>query len=122
MARAAGTSVRLIARDNRFVTIQLPSGEIRIILQTCWATIGLLDNREVRNSKFGKAGRICWLGWRPFVRGSSINPVDHPHGGGEGSCPIGLTRPITPWGKSRLGVLTRRPKKFSDILILRGKN
>jgi large subunit ribosomal protein L2 len=121
LSRSAGTSIQLIARDNGFVTLRLPSGEVRLVPQTCWATIGRLCNFEVRNKKIGKAGRIRWLGFRPVVRGSAINAVDHPHGGGEGRCPIGRSRPVTPWGKPRLGVKTRRPKKYSDVFIVRRK-
>jgi large subunit ribosomal protein L2 len=121
IARSAGTSVQLIARDNGFATLRLPSGEVRLVPQTCWATIGQVGNLEVGKTKIGKAGRIRWLGWRPTVRGSVINPIDHPHGGGEGRCPIGRDRPSTPWGKPRLGVKTRRRKKYSDRLILRRK-
>ena len=89
LARAAGTSVQLVARENIFATLRLPSGEFRLVSQTCWSTIGQIGNVEKRNENFRKAGRIRWLGWRPTVRGSVINPVDHPHGGGEGRCPIG---------------------------------
>jgi large subunit ribosomal protein L2 len=119
LARSAGTSVQLIARDQGFVTLRLPSGEVRLVPQTCWATIGQVGNLDADKKKIGKAGRIRWLGWRPAVRGNVINPVDHPHGGGEGRCPIGRSKPVTPWGKARLGVKTRRPKKYSDILIVR---
>jgi large subunit ribosomal protein L2 len=121
IARSAGTSVQLIARENGFVTLRLPSGEIRLVSQTCWATIGQMGNVEARNIKSKKAGHNRWLGRRPTVRGSAINPVDHPHGGGEGRCPIGHINPVTPWGKVRLGVKTRRPKKYSNIFIVRRK-
>jgi large subunit ribosomal protein L2 len=119
LARASGTNVQLIARESGFVTLRLPSGEVRFVPQTCWATIGQIGNLEAANKKIGKAGRIRWLGWRPTVRGSVINPVDHPHGGGEGRCPIGRSCPVTPWGRTRLGLKTRRPKKYSDVLITR---
>jgi len=119
LARSAGTSVQIIARENNYVTLRLPSGEIRLVPCNCWATIGQVDNVEASNRKIGKAGRMRWLGWRPRVRGSVINPVDHPHGGGEGRCPIGRKNPVTPWGKPRLGVKTRRQKKYSNTLILR---
>jgi large subunit ribosomal protein L2 len=119
LARSSGTSVQLIARENGFVTLRLPSGEVRLVPQICWATIGQVGNVEASNKKIGKAGRISWLGWRPTVRGNVMNPVDHPHGGGEGRCPIGRTHPVTPNGKARLGAKTRRPKKFSDTLRLR---
>ena len=119
LARSAGTNVQLVARENGFVTLRLPSGEVRLVPQTCWATIGQVCGLERRNKKIGKAGRIRWLGWRPTVRGKVINSVDHPHGGGEGCCPIGRARPSTPWGKPRLGVKTRCPKKYSNALIVR---
>jgi large subunit ribosomal protein L2 len=119
LARSAGSSAQIIARENNYVTLRLPSGEIRLIPCNCWATVGQIRNVELRNRKMGKAGRMRWLGWRPRVRGSVINPVDHPHGGGEGRCPIGRKSPVTPWGKPRLGVKTRRTKKYSNTLILR---
>jgi len=119
LARSAGSGVQLVARENGFATLRLPSGEVRLVPQVCWATIGQVGNVEARNKKIGKAGRISWLGWRPTVRGNVMNPIDHPHGGGEGRCPIGRTHPVTPTGKARLGEKTRRQKKFSDSLILR---
>jgi large subunit ribosomal protein L2 len=118
LARSAGNRVRVIAREKNLVTLRLPSGEIRRIKQRCWATIGQVSNVEVINIQIGKAGRVRWLGWRPRIRGSAINPVDHPHGGGEGRCPIGRSCPLTPWGNNRLGLKTRR-KKYSDGLVLR---
>jgi large subunit ribosomal protein L2 len=121
LARAAGTSVQIIAREQGFASLRLPSNEVRLIPQACWATIGQLGHIASNNRKIGKAGRKRWLGWRPTVRGSVINPVDHPHGGGEGRCPIGRSSPVTPWGKPRLNVKTRRAKKYSDIFILRKK-
>jgi large subunit ribosomal protein L2 len=121
IARSAGTSVQLVARENGFVRLRLPSGETRLVAQTCWATIGQVGNVEIANKKLRKAGCSRWLGRRPTVRGSAINPVDHPHGGGEGRCPIGRIHPVTPWGKPRLGVKTRHPKKYSNIFILRRK-
>lgn len=122
LARAAGTSAQIIAREQGFASLRLPSSEVRLISQSCWATIGQLGNIAANNKKIGKAGRKRWLGWRPTVRGSVINPVDHPHGGGEGRCPIGRSSPVTPWGKPRLNVKTRRTKKYSNIFILRKKN
>lgn len=121
IARSAGTSAQLIARESGFVRLRLPSGETRLVPQTCWATIGQVGNVEAGNKKLGKAGRKRWLGYRPTVRGSAINPVDHPHGGGEGRCPIGRIHPVTPWGKPRLGVKTRCQKKYSNLFILRRK-
>lgn len=121
LSRSAGTSAYIIARENSFVTIRLPSGEVRLVSQSCWATVGQVGNEELRNKEIGKAGRIRWIGWRPVVRGSVINPVDHPHGGGEGCCPIGRSHPSTPWGKPSLGVKTRCKKKYSNVLIIRRK-
>lgn len=121
IARSAGTSAQLIARENGFVRLRLPSNETRLVPQTCWATIGQVGNVEAGNKKLGKAGSKRWLNYRPTVRGSAINPVDHPHGGGEGRCPIGRIHPVTPWGKPRLGVKTRCQKKYSNLFILRRK-
>ena len=119
LARAAGTLVEVLAKEGNFVTVRLPSKEIRLISKNCWATIGQVGNIEAYNLTMGKAGRTRWLGKRPTVRGSAMNPVDHPHGGGEGRCPIGRSRPVTPWGKPALGLITRKPKKYSSELILR---
>lgn len=119
LARAAGSLVKILAKEGNFVTVRLPSKEIRFISKYCWATIGQVGNIEAYNLKIGKAGRTRWLGIRPTVRGSAMNPVDHPHGGGEGRCPIGHTRPLTPWGRPALGKLTRKPKKYSNVFIIR---
>jgi large subunit ribosomal protein L2 len=119
LARAAGAAAQLIAKEGRFVTLRLPSGEVRLIPNTCWATIGQVGNADVSNLTIGKAGRQRWLGHRPKVRGVVMNPVDHPHGGGEGRAPIGRSRPVTPWGRPALGQRTRRPKKYSLGLIVR---
>nr|ALO21397.1 ribosomal protein L2 [Golenkinia longispicula] len=119
LARAAGTLVEVLAKEGNFVTIRLPSKEIRLVSKNCWATIGQVGNFEAYNLTIGKAGRIRWLGIRPTVRGSVMNPVDHPHGGGEGRAPIGRSHPVTPWGKPTLGLITRKPKKYSTKLILR---
>jgi len=121
VARSAGTSVQVIARENGFVRLRFPSSETRLVTQTCWATIGQVGNIDRRNKKFTKAGQKRWLNRRPTVRGSAINPVDHPHGGGEGRCPIGRVHPVTPWGKPRLGIKTRSQKKYSNVFILRQK-
>ena len=118
LARAAGSSVEILAKEGNFVTLRLPSKEIRLVSKNCWATIGQVGNHEAYIITIGKAGRNRWLGKRPTVRGSVMNPVDHPHGGGEGRCPIGRSRPVTPWGKPALGQLTRKPKKYSSTLIL----
>jgi large subunit ribosomal protein L2 len=119
LARAAGTLVEVLAKEGNFVTVRLPSKEIRLVSKNCWATIGQVGNIEAYNLTLGKAGRTRWLGKRPTVRGSAMNPVDHPHGGGEGRSPIGRSRPVTPWGKPALGFVTRKPKKYSSELILR---
>lgn len=119
MARSAGAVIQILAKEGNFVTVRLPSKEIRFVSKNCWATIGQVGNVEAYNLTIGKAGRNRWLGKRPTVRGSVMNPVDHPHGGGEGKCPIGHKRPLTPWGKPALGQLTRKPKKYSSTLILR---
>jgi large subunit ribosomal protein L2 len=119
LARSAGTLVELLAKEGNFVTLRLPSKEIRFISRNCWATIGQLGQVEAYNVVLGKAGRTRWLGKRPTVRGSVMNPVDHPHGGGEGRAPIGRSRPVTPWGKPALGQRTRKSKKYSHLLIVR---
>lgn len=119
IARSAGSVVEILAKEGNFVTLRLPSKEIRLISKNCWATIGQVGNIEAYNLTIGKAGRTRWLGIRPTVRGSVMNPVDHPHGGGEGRAPIGHSRPLTPWGKPALGVLTRTPKKYSNQFIIR---
>ena len=119
LARSAGALVEILAKEGNFVTLRLPSKEIRLISKNCWATVGQVGNVEAYNITLGKAGRMRWLGIRPTVRGSVMNPVDHPHGGGEGRAPIGRSRPVTPWGKPALGKITRKPKKYSNIFIIR---
>lgn len=119
IARAAGTSVQIIAKEGKNITGRLPSGEIRFISKNSWGTIGQVGNAEINNLTIGKAGRNRWLGKKPRVRGVVKNPVDHPHGGGEGRAPIGRSRPVTPWGKPALGKKTRKIKKYSNNLILR---
>nr|BCA78185.1 ribosomal protein L2 [Astrephomene gubernaculifera] len=119
LARSAGAMVEILAKEGNFVTIRLPSKEIRLVSKNCWATVGQVGNIEAYNLTIGKAGRTRWLGKRPTVRGSVMNPVDHPHGGGEGRAPIGRSRPVTPWGKPALGQLTRKPKKYSNNLIVK---
>jgi large subunit ribosomal protein L2 len=119
IVRAAGTSAQVVAKEGSFVTLKLPSGEVRMIRRECYATIGSVGNADVRNVTLGKAGRTRWLGRRPQVRGSVMNPVDHPHGGGEGRAPIGRSGPMTPWGKPALGAKTRNKKKLSSKLIVR---
>ena len=119
LVRSAGGVAQLVAKEGDFVTVRLPSGEVRLLNNQCWATIGQVGNSEAMNLSIGKAGRSRWLGKRPTVRGSVMNPVDHPHGGGEGRCPVGRSQPMTPWGKPALGRKTRARKKYSDSLILR---
>ena len=119
IVRAAGTSARILAKEGDYVTLRLPSKEIRLVNKNCYATIGIVSNREAANMVLGKAGRKRWLGIRPTVRGSVMNPCDHPHGGGEGRAPIGRTKPYTPWGKAALGVKTRKKNKYSNIYIVR---
>ena len=119
LVRSAGGVAQLVAKEGDFVTVRLPSGEVRLLNNQCWATIGQVGNSEVMNLSMGKAGRSRWLGKRPTVRGSVMNPVDDPHGGGEGRCPVGRSQPMTPWGKPALGRKTRARKKYSDSLILR---
>jgi large subunit ribosomal protein L2 len=119
LVRAAGISAKILAKEGNYVTLRLPSKEIRLIRKECIATIGILNNEDSGNITIGKAGRTRWLGIRPTVRGVVMNPCDHPHGGGEGRSPIGRKRPITPWGKPALGVKTRKKNKPSDIYIIR---
>lgn len=119
LARAAGTYAQIVAQEGKFVILKLPSGEIRLIREECLATIGQVGNIEANNIIIGKAGRNRWLGKKPKVRGVAMNPVDHPHGGGEGRSPIGRPHPVTPWGKTALGVKTRNPKKHSNMYILK---
>ncbi|MBE9190136.1 50S ribosomal protein L2 [Gloeocapsopsis crepidinum LEGE 06123] len=119
IVRAAGASAQVVAKEGNYVTLKLPSGEVRLVRRECYATIGQVGNIDVRNLSSGKAGRNRWKGRRPKVRGSVMNPVDHPHGGGEGRAPIGRSGPVTPWGKPTLGAKTRKPKKASNALIIR---
>jgi len=117
LARSAGSSVQLLSREGGYANLVLPSSEIRRVQENCLASIGVLSNPEHNLVSIGKAGRSRWMGVRPTVRGSAMNPVDHPHGGGEGRQPIGLKFPKTPWGKHALGVKTRRKKKLSNKFI-----
>ena len=119
IVRAAGTSAKILAKEGNYITLRLPSKEIRLVRKECLATIGEVSNNDAFLVQSGKAGRTRWLGKRPTVRGSVMNPCDHPHGGGEGRTPIGRTRPLTPWGKAALGIKTRKKKKLSDSYILR---
>ncbi|CAM3506146.1 50S ribosomal protein L2 [Erysipelothrix sp. HDW6B] len=122
LVRSAGTSAQVLGVEDKYVTVQLASGEVRKILSTCRATIGEVGNSEHSLVNIGKAGRSRHMGIRPTVRGSVMNPVDHPHGGGEGRTPIGRKSPMTPWGKKAMGVKTRRTKKSSTKLIVRRRN
>ena len=120
MARSAGSGVQLVAKDGAYAVLRLPSGELRRVLLTCRATVGQVGNLDHENETGGKAGRSRWKGKRPSVRGSAMNPVDHPHGGGEGKSKGGR-HPVTPWGVPTLGKRTRRKHKESDKLIVRGR-
>lgn len=117
LVRAAGQSAQLMAKEGKYAHLRLPSGEMRLVLARCRATIGEIGNEEHENIKLGKAGRTRHLGIRPTVRGSVMNPVDHPHGGGEGRAPVGHSGPMTPWGKPALGYKTRAKHKKSNRLI-----
>lgn len=119
MVRAAGAMAQVVAKEGNMVTLKLPSGEVRMFRKECYATIGQVGNTDSSNISVGKAGRNRWKGRRPKVRGSVMNPVDHPHGGGEGRAPIGRSGPVTPWGKPALGQKTRKKKKQSNALIVR---
>ncbi|MGB5974600.1 MAG: 50S ribosomal protein L2 [Nodosilinea sp.] len=119
MVRSAGAGAQVVAKEGDYVTLKLPSTEVRLIRRECYATIGQVGNADVRNVSLGKAGRKRWKGRRPEVRGSVMNPVDHPHGGGEGRAPIGRSGPVTPWGKPALGYKTRKKNKDSDKYVVR---
>ncbi len=122
LARAAGNSAQLMAKEGGKALLRLPSTELRYVPVSCMATIGQVGNTDHENVKIGKAGRKRHMGWRPTVRGSVMNPNDHPHGGGEGKSPIGRPGPVTPWGKPALGYKTRKTKKPSDKLIVKRRN
>ena len=119
LAKSAGSSIQLIEIQEKYAHLKMPSGEIRKVLKDCMASVGSVSNPTHENVVIGKAGRNRWLGKRPTVRGKAMNPVDHPHGGGEGRAPIGLIHPKTPWGRPALGVKTRNKKKKSSQLILK---
>ena len=121
IARAAGAYAQLIAKEGDFVTLKLPSNEVRLVNKRCYATLGQVGNVEFSNLRLGKAGCKRWLGKRPHVRGVVKNPNDHPHGGGEGRSPIGRPKPVTPWGKPALGIKTRESTKASSKYILRSR-
>lgn len=122
LVRTAGSVAKLMAVEGKYATIRLPSSEIRLIPKESLATIGQVSNPDAMHIRIGKAGRKRHLGIRPTVRGKAMNPVDHPHGGGEGGSPIGMKSPKTPWGKKALGVLTRKKDKYSDKFILSRRN
>jgi large subunit ribosomal protein L2 len=122
LVRAAGNAAQLMAKEGAYAQVRLPSGEVRMISMLCKASIGQVSNIENENISIGKAGRKRWMGVRPTVRGVVMNPVDHPHGGGEGKSPIGRPSPVTPWGKPTLGYKTRKKKNQSDKFIVKRRN
>ena len=122
LARAAGNSAQLMAKEGGYALLRLPSGELRKVSELCMATVGVVGNEDHENVKIAKAGRTRHMGIRPTVRGSVMNPCDHPHGGGEGKSPIGRPGPVTPWGKPALGYKTRAKKNRSDKLIVKRRN
>ena len=122
LVRAAGSSAQLMAKEGNYATLRLPSGEMRYVRIECRATIGTVSNLTNDIVNLGKAGRKRHMGWRPTVRGSVMNPNDHPHGGGEGKSPVGRPSPVTPWGKPALGYKTRKHKKYSDRFIIKRRN
>jgi large subunit ribosomal protein L2 len=119
LARAAGTSAQLLAKEGTYAQVRLPSGEVRLIHENCMATVGQVGNTDHGNISIGKAGRSRWLGWRPSVRGTAMDPDSHPHGGGEGRTGVGMPGPKTPWGKPALGKRTRSNKRTSRFIIRR---
>lgn len=119
LARAAGTSAQLLAKEGTYAQLRLPSGEVRRVHEDCMATLGQVGNTDHGNIKFGKAGRKRWLGWRPTVRGTAMDPNSHPHGGGEGRSPIGMPGPKTPWGKPARGMKTRHNKRTDQFIVRR---
>lgn len=122
LVRAAGAAAQLMAKEGDYAQLRLPSGEVRLVSLQCKATVGQVSNIEHENITIGKAGRKRWMGVRPTVRGVVMNPVDHPHGGGEGKSPIGMPSPVTPWGKPTLGYKTRKKNKKSDKFIIKRRN
>ena len=122
MVRSAGNAAQLMAKEGKYATLRLPSGEMRMVPVECRATIGVVGNGDHNLINLGKAGRKRHMGWRPTVRGSVMNPNDHPHGGGEGKAPVGRPGPCTPWGKPALGLKTRNKKKASNKLIIRRRD
>ena len=122
LVRAAGVAAQLMAKENGMAQVRLPSGEVRLVRLDCMATIGTVGNADWANIHIGKAGRKRHMGWRPTVRGSVMNPNDHPHGGGEGKSPVGRPGPVTPWGKPAMGYKTRKKKNRTDKFIVRRRN
>ena len=122
LARSAGVMAQLMAKEGKYALIRLPSGELRNVPSECYAVIGQVSNVDHANVSYGKAGRLRHMGWRPNVRGSVMNPCDHPHGGGEGKSPIGRPGPVTPWGKPALGYKTRKKHQRSDKFIVKRRN
>lgn len=122
LVRSAGNVAQLMAKENGYALVRLPSGEMRKLPENCKATIGQVGNIDHENVNYGKAGRVRNMGWRPTVRGSVMNPCDHPHGGGEGKSPVGRPGPVTPWGKPALGYKTRKKHKASDKMIVKRRN
>ena len=122
LARSAGVMAQLMAKEGKYALIRLPSGELRNVPSECYAVIGQVSNVDHANVSYGKAGRLRHMGWRPTVRGSVMNPCDHPHGGGEGKSPIGRPGPVTPWGKPALGYKTRKKHQRSDKFIVKRRN
>jgi len=122
LVRSAGNVAQLMAKENGYALVRLPSGEMRKVPEECKATVGQVGNIDHENVNYGKAGRVRNMGWRPTVRGSVMNPCDHPHGGGEGKSPVGRPGPVTPWGKPALGYKTRKKHKASDKMIVKRRN
>ncbi len=122
LVRSAGGSAQLMAKEDKYAQVRLPSGEVRLVRMDCMATIGQVGNLDYENISIGKAGRKRHMGWRPTVRGSVMNPCDHPHGGGEGKSPVGRPSPVTPWGKPALGLKTRKKKNLNDKFIVKRRN
>jgi large subunit ribosomal protein L2 len=120
LARSAGAAAQVMAKEGRYVTLRLPSGEMRYVLATCWATVGQVGNVDHGNVSIGKAGRTRWLGKRPHVRGTAMNPIDHPHGGGEGKTKGGR-HPVSPWGQPTKGYKTRHSKRTDRFIVKRRK-
>ena len=122
LVRSAGNAAQLMGKEGNYALVKLPSGEMRKVALNCKATVGQVGNIDHNNVNYGKAGRVRHMGWRPTVRGSVMNPCDHPHGGGEGKSPVGRPGPVTPWGKPTLGYKTRKKHNRSDKYIVKRRN